>query len=146
MLQKRCNQQQEGGRSARDVKNCIGVFGFSLQQLDRFDRGKNKQFDFVTLGFALYVLHDGQSAVCTTADDELVALPGYVLVNRERRVAELLSKFLGGFFLAFADFAAINDDIVFVGAAIDLDGAKREFVEAHTRTPGSIGFRRFSST
>jgi hypothetical protein len=39
--------------SARHMKNCIGVFGLSLQELDRFDGGQNKQFDFVTLGFAL---------------------------------------------------------------------------------------------
>jgi hypothetical protein len=40
-----------------------------------------------------------------------------------------------GFFLAFADFATINRDIVLVCAAVDLDGAESEFVEMHTRTP-----------
>jgi hypothetical protein len=39
-------------------------------------------------------------------------------------VGELLSKFLRRFFLALADFATINDDIVFVRAAVDPDGAK----------------------
>jgi len=50
-------------------------------------------------------------------------------------LAELLSELLAGFFLASADFAAINDDIVLVGAAVDADGAEREFVETHRRTP-----------
>jgi len=59
-------------------------------------------------------------------------LPGDFLFYRERRVAELFSKFLGRFFLALADFTAIDDDIVLVRAAIDLDGTEREFVEAHT--------------
>ena len=77
---------------------------------------------------------------------ELVALPGDFLVYRERRLDKLLSKFLGGLFLALADFAAINDDIVFVSAAVDLNGAEREFVEGHTRTTGTPAFRRFSST
>ena len=48
-------------------------------------------------------------------------------------MAELLLKFLGWFFLSFADFAAINDDIVLVRAAVDLDGAEREVVETGDR-------------
>jgi len=127
-----CDQRWKGGALARDVKNRVRVFGFALQHLDRVDGRQDKQFDFVPLGFALYSLHDGQSTVCTTADDELVALPGDFLFYRERRVAELFSKFLRRFFLALTDFAAINDDIVFVRAAVDPDGAKTEFVEAHT--------------
>jgi hypothetical protein len=57
---------------------------------------------------------------------------------RKRSVAELLSKFLRRLFLALADFAAINDDIMFVRAAVNLDGTKREFAEAHTRTPAGL--------
>ena len=91
------------------MKNRVRVFGFALQHLDRVDGGQNKQLDFVPLGFALYSLHDGQSTVCTTADDELVALPGNFLFYRERHVAELFSKFLRRLFLALADLAAIND-------------------------------------
>jgi hypothetical protein len=41
---------------------------------------------------------------------------------------------LEGLFL----FAAISDDIVLVGAAVDADGAEREFVETHRRTPESL--------
>jgi hypothetical protein len=90
----------KSGDSARHVKNCVGVFGFSPQHVDGLGRGQNEQFDFVTLGFTPHFLHDGQSTVCTTADDELVASPGDLLFYRERRVAELLAKFLGRFFLA----------------------------------------------
>jgi hypothetical protein len=125
----------EASRLTRHVKNGIGVFGPLLQYLDCFDSRQNKQFDFVTLGFAPYFLHHWQSPVCTTANDELVALPGDLLFCREGRVTELLSEFLGGFFLALTDFAAINDDIVLVGAAVDLDGAEREVVETYRRTP-----------
>jgi hypothetical protein len=116
------------------VQNCVGVVGISLQHLDCVNRGQNKQFDFVTSDLALYFLHHGQSTVGTTAADELAALPGDFL-HRERRVAELLSELLGGSFLAFADFAAINDDIVLVGAAVDGNGAETECVETRRRTP-----------
>jgi hypothetical protein len=50
-------------------------------------------------------------------------------------VAELVAELLGRFLLAFADLAAINYDIVLVGAAVDLNGAEREFIETHMRTP-----------
>ena len=126
LQQKWCDQGWKGGALARDVKNRVRVFGFALQHLDCVDGGQDKQFDFVTLGFALYSLHDGQSTVCTTADDELMALPGDLLFYRKRRVTELFTKFLRRLFLALADFAAINDDIMFVRAAIDPDGTERE--------------------
>jgi hypothetical protein len=58
------------------MKNGVSAFGLSLQHLDCLGRVENNQFDLVTLGFTLYFLHDRQSAVCTTADDELVASPG----------------------------------------------------------------------
>jgi hypothetical protein len=110
-----------------------------------FVGGQNKQFDFVTFRFVLYFLHQGQSAVCTAADDELVASPGDSLFYRERCV-ELLLKFLGRFLLTFANFAAINDDIVLAHGPVDLDGAEREAVEMHTQTPWTLAsgalFRR----
>ena len=58
-------------------------------------------------------------------------------------LAELLSELLAGFFLASADFAAINDDIVLVRIALDLDRPEGEFVETHR---GTLQFKRFSST
>jgi len=111
-------------RLARYMKNCIGLLGLLLQHLDRFGGGHDKQFDPVTQGLAFYFLHYGQSAVCTAADDELAAFPGNLFFHREGCVTELLAKFLRWLFLAFANFAAINDDIVFVHGAVDLNGAE----------------------
>jgi len=54
-------------------------------------------------------------------------------------MTELLTELLGGFLLALANFAAINDDVVFVRTAINLYGAKREFIEMHRRTPWDRG-------
>ena len=63
------------------MKNGVSVFGLSLQHLDCLGRWQNNQFDLLTLGFTLYVLHEGQSAVCTTADDELVASPDFDIID-----------------------------------------------------------------
>ena len=138
MQQKWCDQRWKDGALARDVKNRVRVFGFALQHLDCVDGGQDKQFDFVTLGFALYSLHDGQSTVCTTADDELVALPGDFFFYRERRVAELFSKFLRRLFLALADFArSMMTSCSYVLPSIWME-PKENFVETHTRTPARL--------
>src|SRR5215467_8868714 len=42
---------------------------------------------------------------------------------------------LEGFFLRLRILPAINNDIMLVRTAVDLNGAEREFVETHTRTP-----------
>ncbi len=56
-------------------------------------------------------------------------------------MAELVAELLGGFFLAFTNFAAIDDDIVLVHGAVNLNGAEREFVETHTRIPCTLASR-----
>lgn len=126
------------------MKNRVGVFGFALQHLDCVDGGQDKQFDFVTLSFALYSLHDGQSTVCTTADDELVALPGNFLFYRERRVAELFSKFLRRLFLALADSPrSMMTSCSYVLPSIWME--PKENLSKRIREL-LLGFRRFFST
>jgi hypothetical protein len=118
------------------MKNCIGVLGLSLQHFDSFGGGQDKQFDLLARGVALDFPHYGQSAVGTAADDELPAFPRNLFFYRERRVAKLLLKFLGWLLLALTNFAAVNDNIVFVNGAVDLDGAERKAVEMHTQLLG----------
>jgi hypothetical protein len=50
-------------------------------------------------------------------------------------------NFFGWFLLALANFAVINDDIVLVRVAVDLDQAEREAVETHARTPWTLASR-----
>jgi len=69
------------------------------------------------------------------SDHGALTFPGYLFLDGQRRVAELIAELLGRLLLAFADFATINHDVVLLGAAVDLDGAESEFVETHTRTP-----------
>ncbi len=70
-------------------------FGFSIQYLDRFDSRQNWHFDLFTLGLATHFSHHRQFAVGTGADHELVAFPGYVFFNGQRRMAKLIAKLLG---------------------------------------------------
>src|SRR5207247_5153543 len=79
--------------------------------------------------------HHWKPAVRPGSDHEALTFPGYLFLDGQRRVAELIAELLGGFLLAFAVFTAINYDIVLVRAAVNLNGAEREFVGIHTATP-----------
>src|SRR5262249_51992550 len=92
---------------------------------------QNDQFDPSLLGCALHLVHDGESAGESVADDELPALPGNLLFHGDRRVAELVAEFLGGLLLPFLDLAPIDDHVMLVRLAVDLDRAKRAISDPH---------------
>src|SRR5438876_3067914 len=79
--------------------------------------------------------HHWKPAVGAGSDHEALTFPGYLFLDGQRRMAELIAELLGGFLLALANFSAIDRNVVLEGAAVDLDGAESEFVEMHTRTP-----------
>src|SRR5207247_7745298 len=82
--------------------------------------------------------HHWKPAVRAGSDHEALTFPGYLFLDGQRRVAELIAELLGGFLLAFENFPAIDHNVVLVGAAVNLNGAKREFIETHTRTPRTL--------
>src|SRR5712692_11194425 len=86
----------------------------------------------MALGFAPHFFHYRQFAVSSGADHKSVAFPRYVLLDRQGRVSEVVPEFFRWLFLPFADLPMVDHDIVFVGAAVDLEGTEGEFVEAHT--------------
>jgi len=56
-------------------------------------------------------------------------------------VAESVTKLLGRSFFPFADFAAINDNVMLTCRTVDPDGAEGKVVEAHMRLLGWCGSR-----
>jgi predicted hotdog family 3-hydroxylacyl-ACP dehydratase len=42
---------------------------------------------------------------------------------------------LGAFFLPFANFATIDDDVVLAGNTVDPDSAERKVIDAHVHLP-----------
>src|SRR6266481_7243275 len=111
-------------RSTRHVQDRVRLFELLSQDLDSFDCRQNKQFDLLTPRLAFHFFHHRQSAECTSTDDELAALPGYVLRDGQWRVSKVIAEFLGRLFLAVADLSAVDDHIVLVGAVVDAEGAK----------------------
>src|SRR6266480_5073521 len=112
-----------------------------LQSLDGLGGRQDQQFNCATLSLLLDFFHYWQPAVRAGSDHKSLTFPGYFFLNRQWRVAELLAEFFGWLLLAFANFAAINDDIVLVRIALDLDRPEGEFVETHR---GTLQFKRFS--
>ncbi len=107
------------------------VSGFLAQAFKGFRGGQNDQFDPSLLGLALHRVHDGEGAMESVADDTLSAFPGNLLFNGERRVAEFVAEFLGGFFLPFLNLSLIDDHVVLLRLAVDLDRAERELFDMH---------------
>src|SRR6266568_7030484 len=110
---------------------------------DRFNRRQNQQLDFMALGLAPHFFHHWQFAVSSGADHKSVAFPRYVLLDRQGRVSEVVPEFFRWPFLAFADLPMVDHDVVFVGAAVDLEGTEGEFLEAHTCLAGKYVTRSF---
>ena len=65
------------------------------------------------------------------ADNQARALPGNVLLHRQRRVAECLAELLRRLLLPGVNLASIDDHVVVVGHSIDLDDAELIMCDVH---------------
>ena len=114
------------------MQDGVGVVsGFLLQTFEGFRGRENDQLDPSFPGFALHRVHDGERARESIADDQLAALPGNLLFSGERGVAEFVAEFLGEFLLPFLDLSPIDDHVVRVRLAVDLNRAERAISDTH---------------
>ena len=117
---------------ASDMQNGVGVAsGFLVQAFEGFRGGQNDQFDSSLVSFTLHIVHNGKGAVESVANDQLTALPGNLLFGGERGVAEFPAIFSGGLLLPFLDLSPIDDHVVLVRLAVDLNRAEREISDTH---------------
>ena len=79
------------------MQNGVGVSRVFAQQVDGLCCGLDDQFDSTALCFPFHFIHNWQLAR-PRADDKAPALPGYLLLNRYRRMSEGVSEFFDGFF------------------------------------------------
>src|SRR5438105_10352253 len=120
--------------STRDVQNRVGGVPRTLQQLDRFLRPHRGDLDAAALCLLEDCGHHRQRTLRPGADDQPGALPGDLLLDRERRVAELVAKAFRGLLLAQPDCAAIDHDVTVEGPAIVADGPERHCCHADDAT------------
>ena len=108
----------------------IRALGIALQNLDGLNRRQDEQFDLAPFGFTLHIFHHRQRTRAN-AHHEAAALPWYLFFEGERRVPEFGAELLGRFLLALADPSTVDHHIVFVGDAINANGAKAKVLETH---------------
>jgi hypothetical protein len=117
------------------VENCVGTFGALPQSLDGFCGRKYQQFTLRRWASCLTPSITGSLPYAPMPMTSCLQFQG-IFPWWTVGVAELLTEFPGGLFLVFANLAAINDDIVLIRTAVNLNGAEREFVETHIRLLG----------
>ena len=118
-------------RSARHVENGICSLGLVGKCLDSFLRGQNQQSDFSAARFEFHLVHHRKRSISSRADYEALALPGYLFLDRDRGVSELLAESFRGLLLALANPATVNDDVTFINNAINFYSTEVKFAEVH---------------
>ena len=123
----------------RDVQNRIGVLRAVFQDLNGLLGWYNNEFDFTLPGFSLDLLHNRQSATASP-NDQPVTFPGNLLLDGQRSVTKVVTKFFGWLLIPLANLSSIDDHVVLVRHTVDADRAKRKSVENHrgNRTLGSF--------
>ncbi len=106
-----------------NVQDRIGLLWVFLQRLDSFGCRQYGQSDFAAMRFALHLFHDRQVPSART-DHKLPALPGYLLLYRERCMSKFVSEFFGRFFLALADATTVDHDVILISRSVNADRAK----------------------
>jgi hypothetical protein len=96
--------QRSVDRSARHMENGICSFGLVGKCLDSFFRGQNQQSDCSTARLEFHVVHHRKRSVSSRANHEVLAFPGYLFLDRERGMSELLAESFRGLLLGAAAF------------------------------------------
>src|SRR6266851_8721307 len=127
--------QRSADRSARHMENGICSLGLVGKCLDSFLRGQNQQIDFSAARFEFHLVHHRKRSISSCANHEALAIPGYLFLDRDRGMSELLAKSFRRLLLALANPAAVDDEVTFIGNAINFDSTEVKFAEVHGEAP-----------
>lgn len=115
------------------MQDRVSIIGVPLQFIDCLNRWKHDQFDMPPLRLLFHFFHHRQSAVGASADHQAVAVPGYLLLQRQWSMSKIVAEFFGCLLLAFADPSAVDQDIMLICDPINPDRAKGKFIKSHGR-------------
>src|SRR6266851_7148338 len=127
--------QRSAERSARHMENGICSLGLVGKCLDSFLRGQNQQSDFSATRLKFHLVHHRKRSISSRANHEALAIPGYLFLDRDRGMSELLAESFRGLLLALANPASVNDEVTFIGNAINFDSTEVKFAEVHGGDP-----------
>src|SRR5260221_1623793 len=105
------------------MEDRVRPFRALLQGLDSFGRRQYLELDFPAPSLAVHLFHHRQRSG-SGADHEPPALPGYLLLYRERCMPKPVSEPFGRFFLALADAATVDHEVIPVSRSVHEDQAK----------------------
>ena len=105
------------------MQDRVRAFRAFLQDLDSFGRRQYLELDFTATSLAVNLFHHWQRSG-SSADHKPPALPGYLLLYRERCMPKPIAESFGRFFLALADAATVYHDVIPVSRSVNADRAK----------------------
>src|SRR2546428_6107838 len=117
--------------SAGHVEYCVRMQVAAIEDGDGVFCGKNYQLDFPELRVLLHFRHHRQPAFRSGTDNKPTALPRDIFIDRYGRVAVGVAIPLGSLLLALSNLAPVNDQVVVIDHAVDLDRAERELLDMH---------------
>jgi hypothetical protein len=113
------------------MENCVDLSRPFLQDLDGLRRWQNDQLHATLVGLTPHCVHHGKPPIGSSANDQARASPGNVFFQRQWRVTEGIAELLGRFLLAFVNVTLVDNDIVLVGDAVDVEGSELEVDDPH---------------
>src|SRR5262249_54800924 len=108
-----------------------------FQLLDGLSSREHEHRDLPAFGLALHIIHHGQ-ATRSSADNQTTTFPWNLLFDGNWRVSELVAKFFRGLLHTLTHVPAFDDDVMFIGHAVDTDRTKGELLEAHFDLPTEV--------
>jgi len=100
------------------MQNRVRPFRVLLQDLDSFGGRQYLELDFTTMSLAVHLFHHRQRSG-PGADHKSPTLPRYLLFNRERCMPKPVAEPSGWLFLALAEAASVDHDIVLVSRSVN---------------------------
>ena len=97
---------------------------YFVQQVTRFQCGLRNDLDTAPFRLRENFVHYRKRSMGAGPDHEPLTSPGNFLPGRKRRVAELFTELFGSSFLPFPYLPAVDNYIMRVALALDLDLAK----------------------
>ena len=105
------------------MQDRVRPFRVLFQGLDGFGSRQYLELDFPAMSLVVHLFHHRQRSG-SGADHKPPALLGYLLLYRERCMPKPVTEPFGRFFLALADAATVDHDVIRVSRSVNADRAK----------------------
>src|SRR5439155_7577072 len=118
--------------SAAHVDDLVRALSALVQELDGPGGRHDDELHLTFPGLRADLLHDRERALGSGAHHQSPAVPGDLLRERQRGVAEIVSISLRRFLAPLVDVSVVDDEVVVVVDTVDPDLPEVEPLEPHT--------------